>query len=107
MAKNNEKITTLDNIERTLTDEDIVIADKEKAVGLSRCYGWIRYRSTKIQKNIIIESAIFDGVKVRKTSNKILRSEASNRFEKGLDPKRTYMAIERACNYLKNMQMQK
>ncbi len=51
-------------------------------------------------KNIIIESAIFDAVKVRKTSKKILRSEASNRFEKGLDPNRTYMAIERACKLL-------
>ena len=51
-------------------------------------------------KNVIIESAIFDSVKVRKTSNKILRSEASNRFEKGLDPARTYMAMERACTLL-------
>lgn len=48
-------------------------------------------------KNVIIEAAIFDGVRVRKTSKKIVRSEASNRFEKGLDPNRTYMAIERAC----------
>ena len=51
-------------------------------------------------KNIIIESAIFDSVLVRKTSNKIVRSEASNRFEKGLDYKRTYMAAERACALL-------
>ena len=51
-------------------------------------------------KNVIIESAIFDSVKIRLTSNKILRSEASNRFEKGLDPARTYMAIERACALL-------
>ena len=51
-------------------------------------------------KNIIIESAIFDSVKVRKTSKKILRSESSNRFEKGIDPKRTYMAINRACHLL-------
>ena len=51
-------------------------------------------------KNIIIESAIFDSVKVRLTSKKILRSEASNRFEKGLDPKRTYMAILRSCHLL-------
>ena len=51
-------------------------------------------------KNVIIESAIFDGVRVRKTSKKIVRSEASNRFEKGLDPKKTYMAIDRACELL-------
>ena len=46
------------------------------------------------------KSAIFDSVKIRLTSKKILRSEASNRFEKGLDPNRTYMAIERACALL-------
>ena len=51
---------------------------------------------TENTKNIIIEAAIFDSVKVRRTSNKILRSEASNRFEKGLDPKRTYIAMDRA-----------
>ena len=59
--------------------------------------------STEIEndtKDIIIESAIFDSIKIRKTSKKILRSEASNRFEKGLDPKRTYMAIERSCALL-------
>ena len=51
-------------------------------------------------KNIVIESAIFNSTLVRKTSNKILRSEASNRFEKGLDPKRTYMAMLRSCHLL-------
>ena len=51
-------------------------------------------------QNIIIEAAIFHPVKVRMTSKKILRSEASNRFEKGLDPNRTYMAMERACHLL-------
>ena len=59
--------------------------------------------STEVEKdtkNILIESAVFDGVKIRCTSKKILRSEASNRFEKGLDPNRTYMAIERACTLL-------
>ena len=51
-------------------------------------------------KDIIIESAIFNPTLVRKTSKKIVRSEASNRFEKGLDPKRTYMAIARSCYLL-------
>ena len=51
-------------------------------------------------KNIIIEAAIFDSIKIRKTSKKILRSEASNRFEKGIDPKRTYMAMMRSCALL-------
>ena len=100
MAKNGEKLTTLDNIERILDENDLVIANKEEAVGLAGVMGGLDTEVTENTKNIIIESAIFDGVKVRKTSKKILRSEASNRFEKGLDPNRTYMAIERACNLL-------
>ena len=100
MAKNGEKLTTLDNIERTLTDEDIVITDGTKSVGLAGVMGGLNTEVEKTTKNIIIESAIFDSVKVRKTSNKILRSEASNRFEKGIDPARTYMAMERACTLL-------
>lgn len=100
MAENGEKLTTLDNIERSLDDNDIVIADKEKAVGLAGVMGGLTTEVVPETKNVIIESAIFDGVKVRKTSKKIVRSEASNRFEKGLDPKRTYMAMERACQML-------
>ena len=99
-ANNNEKLITLDNIERTLSDEDIVIADKNKAVGLAGVMGGLSTEVENDTKNIIIESAIFDSVKIRKTSKKILRSEASNRFEKGLDPRRTYMAIERSCHLL-------
>ncbi|MGN1329883.1 MAG: phenylalanine--tRNA ligase subunit beta [Clostridia bacterium] len=100
MAKEGEKLRTLDNIERTLKAEDIVISDGEKAIGLAGVMGGYDTEITDKTKNIIIESAIFDSVKVRRTSNAILRSEASNRFEKGLDPNRTYMAIERSCNLL-------
>ena len=100
MAEDNEKLTTLDSQERTLTTEDIVISDGNKAIGLAGVMGGLETEITDDTKNVIIESAIFDGVKVRRTSNKILRSEASNRFEKGLCPGRTYMAIERACNLL-------
>lgn len=100
MAKNDEKLTTLDNIERTLTENDIVITDGKKSIGLAGVMGGLDTEVEPITKNIVIESAIFDSVKVRMTSNKILRSEASNRFEKGLDPARTYMAIERACTLL-------
>ncbi len=80
MAQNNEKLTTLDNIERTLSEEDIVITDGKKTIGLAGVMGGLDTEVEEITKNIIIESAIFDSVKVRKTSNKILRSEASNRF---------------------------
>ena len=100
MANEGEKLTTLDGIERDLKTEDIVISDGEKAIGLAGVMGGLETEITDKSKNIIIESAIFDSVKVRRTSNAILRSEASNRFEKGLDPNRTFMAIERACHLL-------
>ena len=100
MAEEGEKLTTLDNIERTLSAEDIVIADKTHGVGLAGVMGGLETEVEPDTKNIIIESAIFDSVKIRKTSKKILRSEASNRFEKGIDPERTTMAIERACKLL-------
>ena len=100
MANDDEKLITLDNQERSLTNTDIVIADKDKAIGLAGVMGGLSTEVENDTKNVIIESAIFNSVLVRRTSNKILRSEASNRFEKGLDPKRTYMAIERACHLL-------
>ncbi len=100
MAENGEKLTTLDEVERTLHDENIVISDGTRAIGLAGVMGGLDTEITDNTKNIIIESAIFDGVKVRKTSNELVRSEASNRFEKGLDPNRTYMAQDRACHLL-------
>ena len=100
MAEEREKLTTLDNIERTLSSDDIVIADSTHGVGLAGVMGGLETEVEPDTKNVIIESAIFDSVKVRLTSKKITRSEASNRFEKGLDPNRTYMAIERACALL-------
>ena len=100
MAEEKEKLTTLDDVERTLSSEDIVISDGKKAIGLAGVMGGAETEITENTKNIMIESAIFDNVKIRKTSKEILRSEASNRFEKGLDPNRTYMAIERSCNLL-------
>ena len=100
MANELESLTTLDGITRTLSAEDIVISDGKKAIGLAGVMGGLETEITENTKNVIIESAIFDGVKIRKTSKEILRSEASSRFEKGLDPNRTYMAIERACKLL-------
>ena len=100
MAEEGEKLVTLDNQERVLTGEDIVISNGKNAIGLAGVMGGLDTEITENTKNVIIESAIFNNVKVRRTSNKILRSEASNRFEKGLDPNRTYMAIQRACHML-------
>ena len=103
MASENEKLTTLDNIGRTLTTDDIVISDGKEAIGLAGVMGGLDTEITENTKNVIIESAIFDSVKVRKTAQKIVRSEASNRFEKGLDPNRTYMAVERAAKLLEEI----
>ena len=100
MANEGEKLTTLDEIERTLSKEDIVISDGKRAIGLAGVMGGLDTEITDDTKNIIIEAAIFDSVKIRKTSKEILRSEASTRFEKGLSPDRTIMAIERSCNLL-------
>jgi len=100
MAEKGEKLTTLDEIERELDENDIVITDGKKAIGLAGVMGGLETEVEETTKNVIIESAIFNPIKVRMTSNKILRSEASNRFEKGLDPNRTYMAMERACHLL-------
>ena len=99
-AKDGERLTTLDGQERELSSDDIVIANNNEAVGLAGVMGGLSTEVEMDTKNILIEAAIFDSVKIRKTSKKILRSEASNRFEKGLDPRRTYMAIDRSCHLL-------
>lgn len=100
MATEEEKLTTLDHQERMLSSSDIVIATKKEAVGLAGVMGGLTTEIEEDTKNIIIESAIFHPTCIRKTSKKVLRSEASNRFEKGLDPKRTYMAMMRSCHLL-------
>lgn len=100
MAKDDEKLTTLDSQERVLSSSDIVIATDKEAVGLAGVMGGLTTEIEEDTKNIIIESAIFHPTCIRKTSKKVLRSEASNRFEKGLDPKRTYMAMMRSCHLL-------
>ncbi|MGN1300249.1 MAG: phenylalanine--tRNA ligase subunit beta [Clostridia bacterium] len=100
MADEGENLTTLDNIERALTTDDIVISNGKEAIGLAGVMGGLDTEITEDTKNVIIEAAIFNSVKVRKTAQKIVRSEASNRFEKGLDPNRTYMAAERAAKLL-------
>lgn len=100
MAEEGEKLTTLDSQERTLSSSDIVIATDKEAVGLAGVMGGLTTEIENDTKNILIESAIFHPTFIRKTSKKVLRSEASNRFEKGLDPRRTYLAIERSCHLL-------
>ena len=101
MANNDEEITTLDGEKRILNDNDLVIInDMNTPIGLAGVMGGLSTEVESDTKNIVIESAIFNPTLIRKTSKKILRSEASNRFEKGLDPNRTYMAIERSMHLL-------
>ena len=104
MAKNGEKLTTLDNIERTLDENDIVISTKEKSIGLAGVMGGLETEVVPQTKNIIIESAIFDGVRVRKTAKKVgLRTESSSRFEKGLSPENALRAVNRAVQLVEQL----
>ena len=102
-ATNGEKLVTLDEQERILVEEDIVITNGKDAIGLAGVMGGYSTEIDENTKNVVIECAIFNPINIRKTSKKLLRSEASIRFEKGLDVNRCYMAIERACNMLEDL----
>ena len=85
-AKDGEKLTTLDEVERSLTTNDIVIADSEKVVGLAGVMGGLNSEVKDDTTAIILEVAEFNPSVVRKTSKKFaLHSEASHRFERGID----------------------
>ncbi len=100
-AKEGENITTLDEKERILSSNDIVITDGNKPIAIAGIMGGENTEITEDTKNILIESAIFDALSVRKTYIKLdLRSEASIRFEKGLNYEYTYEAISRSCHLL-------
>ncbi len=100
-AYDEEKITTLDGKERTLTKEDIVITDGEKSVCVAGVMGGLNTEVDENTKQILIESAIFDAVSIRNTASRLnLRSEASIRYGKGLNYEYTKEAINRACHLL-------
>lgn len=97
-AYEKEEFVTLDNIKRTLSKEDIVITDGNKPVCLAGVMGGIETGVKENTKSIILEAAIFDPIAIRKTYKaQDLRSEAAIRYEKGLDPKRTKLALDYAC----------
>lgn len=101
MANDGEKIITLDKQERILTNEDIVITNGNDPICIAGVMGGLNSDVNESTKNIIIESGIFDKLKVRKTSIKLdLRSEASLRYEVGLNPEYTLLALKRACHLL-------
>ena len=100
-AKDDYLFTTLDGKERLLNSNDIVITNGEDPVCVAGVMGGLNTEIDNDTKNILIEAAIFDGVSIRNTANKLgLRSEASIRFGKGLNYEYTYAAIERACHLL-------
>ncbi|ABY94431.1 MULTISPECIES: phenylalanine--tRNA ligase subunit beta [Thermoanaerobacter] len=100
-AKEGEKLVTLDGKERTLDSSMLVIADEKEAIGLAGVMGGENTEITDTTVNILIESANFKGSNIRHTSKKLgLRSEASSRFEKGLDPEITVLACERAAQLM-------
>ena len=100
-AKNNEKITTLDNIERTLLDTDLLITDGKQGVCLAGVMGGLDSEVTDNTKNIVLECAVFDPLTIRKTSSRLgLRSESSTRYERGVDLNNSLNAINYACYLL-------
>ena len=102
-ARENEKMTTLDDVERTLTSQDLLITDGEKPIALAGVMGGANTEVNDNTTTVLLEAAYFDPYTVRKTVNKTgLRSEASTRFEKGVDPNRVKEAGLRACLMLKD-----
>lgn len=100
-AKENEEVITLDGKNRVLTSNDIVITDTNKPVCIAGVMGGENTEVDDNTKTILIESAIFDGISIRNTANRLnLKSEASIRYGKGLNYEYTKMAIDRACYLL-------
>lgn len=96
-AVENEKITTLDEIERTLNNDNLVIADEEKPVAVAGVMGGLNSGITDATKTVVFEAATFNRGSVRLTAKKLgLRTESSSRFEKGLSPEIAARAIDRA-----------
>jgi phenylalanyl-tRNA synthetase beta chain len=94
-AKAGEKLKTLDGVERTLTSEDMVVADGKKPVGLAGVMGGFDTMITDKTRNILIESAWWDPVTVRKMSRRHgLHTDASHRFERGADFEATVLSCD-------------
>lgn len=97
-AKDGEKFTTLDEIERELDSEFLMIKDGEKSIALAGIMGGLNSEIQDDTTEVVFESANFDGTNIRVNSKKLnLRSESSSRFEKDIDPNLAALAIDRAC----------
>ncbi len=97
-AAQGEKLTTLDGKEHTLNANHLVIADEGRAVGLAGIMGGLNSEIVDDTADVVFESACFDGTCIRKGALALgMRTEASAKFEKGLDPMNTLPAVNRAC----------
>ena len=103
-AKAGDKFTTLDGQERILDGDMLTICDGEGAIGLGGIMGGENSMITENCKNLLLEAANFNGTNIRLSSKKLgLRTEASNLFEKGLDPNNAINAINRACSLIEDL----
>ena len=100
-AGKDEKFVTLDGQERTMDENVLMICDGEKAVGIAGIMGGENSMITDDVKTVLFEAACFDGTSIRLSSKRIgLRTDASGKFEKGLDPNNAQAAIDRACQLM-------
>ena len=100
-AKDGEMLITLDGIERTLTPDMLVIADKDRPVAVAGVMGGSETEVSETTKHVFLESAHFDPSTVRRTSKALgLSTEASYRYERFVDPALAPLALERACELL-------
>ncbi len=97
-AKDGETLTTLDGTPRKLNPSMLVIADAHRAVGLAGIMGGLNSEIVDDTVDVVFESANFDGTTIRRTALSFgMRTEASAKYEKGLDPMNTLPAVNRAC----------
>ncbi|OPJ59062.1 phenylalanine--tRNA ligase subunit beta [Clostridium oryzae] len=103
-AKDGEKFTTLDEIERNLTSDVLCIKDGETTVALAGIMGGLDSEIKEDTTEVVFESACFDGTNIRVSAQRLaLRTEASSRYEKDLDPNLAEMALNRACNLVEQL----
>ena len=103
-AEKGEKFVTLDGQEREMDESVLMICDGEKAVGIAGIMGGENSMITDNVKTMLFEAACFDGTNIRKSSKKVgLRTDASGKFEKGLDPNNAKAAIDRACQLIEEL----
>ena len=103
-AGKDEKFVTLDGQERIMDENVLMICDGEKAVGIAGIMGGENSMITDDVKTVLFEAACFDGTSIRLSSKRIgLRTDASGKFEKGLDPNNVQAAIDRACQLMEEL----